>query len=104
MDLTGSGVETTSHMHEPGNGRICVMFIAFEGPPRIVRIWGKGRVLENGEESFQVCHFRSPLKIDETLSGEAQERKRFHIALPILYCLLSLIVFFRRSSRNRKSG
>jgi len=22
MDLTGSGIETTSHLHEPGNGRI----------------------------------------------------------------------------------
>lgn len=25
MDMTGSGVETTAHLHEPGNGRICVM-------------------------------------------------------------------------------
>ncbi|KAF2713458.1 hypothetical protein K504DRAFT_368934 [Pleomassaria siparia CBS 279.74] len=47
MDLTGSGIETTSHLHEPGNARICVMFIAFEGAPKIIRIWGKGRVLEN---------------------------------------------------------
>ncbi|ORX94889.1 hypothetical protein BCR34DRAFT_620043 [Clohesyomyces aquaticus] len=53
MDLTGSGIETTSHMHEPGNGRICVMFMAFEGPPRIVRIWGTGRVLENGTGEFE---------------------------------------------------
>jgi hypothetical protein len=43
MDLTGSGIETTSHLHEPGNGRITVMLNAFEGPPRIVRIYGKGR-------------------------------------------------------------
>jgi hypothetical protein len=42
MDLTGSGIETTSHLHEPGNGRITVMFNAFEGPPRILRIFGKG--------------------------------------------------------------
>lgn len=47
MDLTGSGVETTSHLHESGNARICVMFIAFEGAPKIIRIWGKGRVIEN---------------------------------------------------------
>ncbi|KAF2472526.1 uncharacterized protein BDR25DRAFT_283998 [Lindgomyces ingoldianus] len=52
MDLTGSGVETTSHLHEPGNGRICVMFMAFDGPPRIVRIWGRGIVLENGSREF----------------------------------------------------
>jgi hypothetical protein len=43
MDLTGSGIETTSHLHEPGNGRITVLFNAFEGPPRILRIFGKGR-------------------------------------------------------------
>ena len=42
MDLTGSGIETTSHLHEPGNGRITVLFNAFDGPPRIVRIFGKG--------------------------------------------------------------
>ncbi|KAK3319450.1 hypothetical protein B0H66DRAFT_268950 [Apodospora peruviana] len=46
MDLSGSGNETISHLYEPGNGRICVMFNAFEGPPRIVRLWGHGRVLE----------------------------------------------------------
>ncbi|KAF2848610.1 hypothetical protein T440DRAFT_149957 [Plenodomus tracheiphilus IPT5] len=48
MDLTGSGIETHAHLHEPGNGRICVMFMAFDGPPKIVRIWGDGRPIENG--------------------------------------------------------
>jgi hypothetical protein len=43
MDLTGSGNETISHMHEGGNGRIVIMFNAFEGPPKILRLWGKGR-------------------------------------------------------------
>ncbi|KAK3352456.1 hypothetical protein B0T25DRAFT_186091 [Lasiosphaeria hispida] len=52
MDLTGSGNETISHLYEPGNGRITVMFTAFEGPPRIVRLFGRGRVLENGTSAF----------------------------------------------------
>jgi hypothetical protein len=52
MDLTGSGVETHAHLHEPGNGRICVMFMAFEGPPQIVRIWGDGRPLEHGTPEY----------------------------------------------------
>ncbi|KIX01871.1 uncharacterized protein Z518_09598 [Rhinocladiella mackenziei CBS 650.93] len=52
MDLTGSGIETTSHLHEPGNGRITVMFNAFEGPPRIIRIFGRGNVLEYGTPAF----------------------------------------------------
>jgi Pyridoxamine 5'-phosphate oxidase len=52
LDMTGSGSETMSHIYEPGNGRITIQFNAFEGPPRIVRLWGKGRVLENGGPEF----------------------------------------------------
>lgn len=52
MDLTGSGNETISHLYEPGNGRITIMFSAFEGPPRIVRLFGRGRALENGTAAF----------------------------------------------------
>ncbi|KAI0848482.1 hypothetical protein F5Y00DRAFT_238437 [Daldinia vernicosa] len=52
LDLTGSGNETISHLLEPGNGRVTILFNAFEGPPRIVRFWGKGRVLENGTPEF----------------------------------------------------
>jgi hypothetical protein len=53
IDLTGSGVETFSHLQEPGNGRITVLFNAFEGAPRIVRLWGKGEVLEYGTPKFE---------------------------------------------------
>jgi len=42
QDLSGSGVETIAHLHEPGNGRITIMFNAFDGPPKIIRFWGKG--------------------------------------------------------------
>jgi hypothetical protein len=43
LDLTGSGVETIAHLRE--NGRLTVMFCAFAGRPRIVRIQGRGRVV-----------------------------------------------------------
>lgn len=52
LDLTGSGVETLSHLHEPGNARITVLLNAFAGPPRIVRLWGHGHVLEYGSEAY----------------------------------------------------
>jgi hypothetical protein len=52
LDLTGSGIETLSHLHEEGNGRITVLFNAFEGPPQILRLWGKGEVLEYGSRKF----------------------------------------------------
>lgn len=51
LDLTGSGVETIAHVRE--NGRICLMFCAFEGRPRIVRIHGKARVLERDHPDFE---------------------------------------------------
>jgi len=53
MDLTGSGIETTAHLHEPNNGRICIMFVAFSGAPKIIRIWGQGRALEAGTKDFE---------------------------------------------------
>jgi hypothetical protein len=46
MELTGSGIETIAHLHEPGNGRITIMLNAFDGPPKIVRLWGKGECAE----------------------------------------------------------
>lgn len=50
LDLTGSGVETIAHVRE--NGRITLLFCAFEGPPRIVRIHGRGTVTTAGEDGF----------------------------------------------------
>ena len=43
LDLTGSGIETIAHLRE--NGRITLMFCAFEGPPRIVRLQGSGEAV-----------------------------------------------------------
>lgn len=40
LDLTGSGNETSAHVQE--NGRITLMFCAFQGPPLILRIYGQG--------------------------------------------------------------
>ncbi len=51
LDLTGSGVETIAHLRE--NGRICVMFCAFDGPPRIVRIHGTGEAVEPHDARFE---------------------------------------------------
>src|SRR5690348_2903376 len=46
LDLTGSGIETVAHIRQ--NGRITLMFCAFEGRPLIVRLNGRGRVVEPG--------------------------------------------------------
>jgi hypothetical protein len=50
LDRTGSGVETIAHLRE--NGRIVLMFCAFEGQPRIVRVHGRGSVVRRDDEAF----------------------------------------------------
>jgi len=56
-DLTGSGCETIAHVRE--NGRITVLFNAFQGTPEIVRLYGKGRVHEFGTPEYEA---RLPLE------------------------------------------
>ena len=43
LDLTGSGNETAAHLAQ--NGRVTFMFCAFEGQPKILRLYGRGRVV-----------------------------------------------------------
>ena len=50
LDLTGSGVETIAHLRD--NGRITLMACAFDGAPRVSRIYGIGTVLALGSAGF----------------------------------------------------
>ncbi len=43
MDLTGSGNETAAHITE--NGRLTMLWCAFDGPPRILRLHGHGEIV-----------------------------------------------------------
>jgi hypothetical protein len=51
LDLIGSGAETVAHLRQ--NGRICLMLCAFQGPPRILRLHGRGTALSAGSERFE---------------------------------------------------
>jgi len=51
LDLTGSGVETIAHLK--ADGRITLMFCAFEGLPDILRLYGRGEVLELDDEGYE---------------------------------------------------
>ncbi|WP_372663372.1 pyridoxamine 5'-phosphate oxidase family protein [Cohnella sp.] len=51
LDMTGSGNETSAHIHE--NGRVTVMFCAFEGPPNILRLYGTGTVVLPGSSEWE---------------------------------------------------
>jgi hypothetical protein len=53
LDVIGSGAETIAHLRD--NGRIVVMLCAFEGPPRIVRLHGRGEVLAPDAVDFDTA-------------------------------------------------
>jgi hypothetical protein len=51
LDLVGSGIETAAHLRE--NGRIVIMFCAFTGTAKILRLYGRGRVVEPQDAEWQ---------------------------------------------------
>ncbi|MFG2122194.1 pyridoxamine 5'-phosphate oxidase family protein [Streptomyces sp. NPDC048710] len=66
LDFAGSNAETVAHLRE--NGRITLMWCAFQGPPNIVRVHGRGEAVFRDDPRFQelVAHFPD---IDPSLHG-----------------------------------
>ena len=50
VDLTGSGAETIAHLRQ--NGRITIMFCSFVRQAKILRIYGRGRVVLPGSPDW----------------------------------------------------
>lgn len=57
LDLIGSGVETIAHARS--DGRICLLFCAFEGLPKILRLHGRVEAIEPHQPGFEqlAAHF-----------------------------------------------
>src|SRR3954449_6511306 len=68
LDVVGSGAETAAHLQE--NGRIVVMLCAFHGPPRILRLHGRGEVVWAEDGAFDAlaarCAFAEPPAVAES--------------------------------------
>jgi hypothetical protein len=58
VDLGGSGIETHAHIRE--NGRVTLMFCAFEGPANILRLYGRGQAVAFNEPGFAAQMKRFP--------------------------------------------
>jgi len=58
QDYTGSGAETAAHVRE--NGRIVLMFCAFNGKPMIARLHGRGEIVRPGDPQFESLALRFP--------------------------------------------
>jgi hypothetical protein len=66
VDLGGSGIETHAHLRE--NGRICLMFCAFDGDPLILRLYGRGQAHQYGTPAFDTLRPHFP-EIDIPVRG-----------------------------------
>lgn len=51
LNLTGSGNETAAHLQD--NGRITIMFCAFNGKPLILRLYGKARIYHQKDREWE---------------------------------------------------
>lgn len=77
VDHVGSGIETVAHVRE--NGRIVIMLCAFEGPPKILRLHGRGTVIEPQDPEFgtmlerfaPVAYVRAIIKVDVSRISES---------------------------------
>jgi hypothetical protein len=50
LDLTGSGNETAAHLI--ADGRLTLMFCAFEGAPLVLRLYGRGRIIPRHSDEY----------------------------------------------------
>jgi hypothetical protein len=62
LDYFGSGIETVAHLRE--NGRIVLMWCAFDGPPKIVRLHGRGRAVLADDPGFAELRGHFPKERD----------------------------------------
>jgi hypothetical protein len=73
LDMTGSGNETSAHMRQ--NGRITVMFCAFEDSPLILRLYGKGRAVTAVSSDWEeyIALFEPPVGTRQVMVIEVEQ-------------------------------
>jgi len=73
MDIVGSGNETSAHILE--NGRLTIMFCAFDGSPNILRLYGNGYTVLPGDEEWQdlAPHFNIQLATRQIIVSDVHQ-------------------------------
>jgi Pyridoxamine 5'-phosphate oxidase len=93
LDLTGSGNETAAHLRE--NGRITLMFCAFEGEPLILRLYGKGEVISPRDPEWPLLSALFP-----ALPG-VRQIMRLQVESLQTSCGFAVPLFVYRGDRNQ---
>jgi len=58
VDLTGSGAETIAHLRQ--NGKITIIFCSFDREPKVLRLYGTGRIVLPGAPEWEKLASRFP--------------------------------------------
>jgi hypothetical protein len=94
LDVTGSGNETAAHLLASEDSRLTIMFCAFEGPPQILRLFGRGTSLPRGSAAYAslLPHF-------EEIPGA---RQIIHLAVHVVQtsCGMAVPYFDYREERQ----
>jgi len=94
LDRTGSGNETAAHLK--ADGRLTIMFCAFEGAAKILRLYGRGDVLRRGSAAYGEL-------LASVFAGEepigARQMIRLHIDLVKTSCGWGMPVYTYRRGR-----
>jgi hypothetical protein len=96
LDRTGSGNETAAHML--ADGRLTLMFCAFEGPPLVLRLYGWGRILPRQSAAYAdllASHF------DNTEPPGARQMVRLEIDLVQTSCGYGVPLFEYAGERDQ---
>ncbi len=72
LDLTGSGAETIAHLRQ--NGRITIMFCSFDRSTKILRLYGRGRVVLPGQREWDELSAHFPSRAGAGADGPGGER------------------------------
>jgi hypothetical protein len=84
LDQTGSGNEAAAHLR--ADGRLTIMFCAFEGPPMILRLYGRGRSLPEGSDEYERL-------LESAFGGEEPPGARQIVLLDVEAVQTSLRIF-----------
>ncbi len=93
LNLTGSGNETAAHLDK--DGRITIMFCAFEGAPMILRLYGKGNIIQPKDERWN--------SVKQNFTELAGTRQIFDIKIDLVQtsCGMSIPFFDYKEERNQ---
>jgi hypothetical protein len=94
IDCTGSGSETRAHLLASEDKRLTVMFCAFEGPPVILRLYGRGHSVMRGTPQYAALlpHF-------EEVAG-ARQIVRLEVDLVQTSCGMGVPLFDYKEDRQ----